>query len=182
MNPLSTSCLISSTIPFPCLNGTPGVYTMYVTNFSNLSSYTLNATNVVTGMTMSTGTTYQQIGVMKGSAEFHQNGTQNVTQGTFAVEQLLDIFLAHYQTSIRNQIMIWAAADMTVIIQDRNGIYWLMGAGFGVNLSTSASTTGKDWLADPNGYQITLRAQEPVEAYEVSASLIAGVTTSIAAY
>ena len=59
----------------------------------------------------------------------------------------------------RNEVKMIARAKMTIIIEDNNGKYWLMGETNGVRLTSGEAGSGTA-LGDRNGYSLSFQAQE----------------------
>lgn len=72
------------------------------------------------------------------------------------------------------EVKMIARAKMTVIVEDNNGKYWLMGQTNGVRLVSSESGTGAA-LGDRNGYSLSFQGQEFDNAPEVDPTVIAGL-------
>lgn len=171
------ACTITSGLPLQCRESMPGVQKVFITNFENVTGYTLNATNVITGMTLSPATTFYTFNLNKEAGEFLENGTSSPTNGTVAYEPTVNLYLSKYATTIRNQIQLLAKTKLGVIVLDRNNQYWYLGATNGMDATTLSGVVGKAYLSDPNGWNITLTGQEPVPAFEVSSTLIPSITT-----
>ena len=170
------SCSITSGYPLQCRESMPGVLAVYITNFSNVVSYVTDATNVVTGVTLSSATFFYKFNLNKEAGEFTENINSSPTNGTLAFEPTVNLYLSKYATVLRNQIVLLAKSKLAVIVLDRNGQYWLLGASNGMDCTAGSGVVGKAYLGDPNGWNITFTGQEPVAAFEVSASIISTIT------
>jgi hypothetical protein len=183
------SCQLISGLALPCKNFMPGIRRVYIANFFSGTTagenvtYTTNATNQITGMTVTTGKFYE-FDLTKESGDVQDAIHANQTNGTVAYESNINLYLSQYSTNVRNQITILATAKVLIIAEDRNGQYWLFGTdGTGVAPSTSngcdmndsTATPGKAYGADPNGYQLVFNAIEKVPALEVLSSVIPSI-------
>jgi hypothetical protein len=69
--------------------------------------------------------------------------------------------------------------NLAIIIQDNNGVYWLMGEQFGAKISDDTNAnTGTAMGDDGTGFSVTFKANEPLFAREVTNSIIAALTNS----
>jgi hypothetical protein len=68
--------------------------------------------------------------------------------------------------TLRNQLLVLSQANMSVIVKDQRGEYWLMGYQNGVRATAGAMNTGKAF-GDLNGFTITLTAKEPEPAHPI---------------
>lgn len=184
------TCQLTSGLALPCKNFMPGIRRVYIGNFFSGStnsgqnvSYTLNATNQITGMTVTTGNFYT-FDLTKEAGEYVEAIHGNAANGTTSYESTLNIYLSQYATNVRNQIYLLAVTKLLVIFEDRNGQYWLMGTdgtgtltgtSNGVDLGESTALTGKAYASDANGYNLVFSAIEAVGPVEVLPSVIPSV-------
>jgi len=170
------SCRLTSGYPTQCQDGMPGIKTIYIANYADFTGYTLDANSVVTGLTLSGSAKFYTFNLNKEAGEFIENINTNATNGTTAYEQVVNLYLSKYQTSLRNQITLLAKSKTIIIFADRNGQFWLGGSENGFNATGGSGVVGKAFLGDANGWNISLAAQESQPAYEVNSSLIASIT------
>jgi hypothetical protein len=177
MSILTNPCSLTSGNPLPCNNAMPGILKCFIADWNNVTGATINASNVITAITMNSATYFYEFDLEKEGGEIVENIISTPTMGTTAYEQVFNMYLAHYQTSVRNQVMILAADRTILIALDRNGQYWLLGYTNGMNMAgTNTANTGKSYTGgDPNGYTLSFTAQEPALAYEVSSSIIPAI-------
>ena len=62
--------------------------------------------------------------------------------------------------------IIISQANLSAIVKDQRGEYWLLGFQNGIRVSAGAMNTGKAF-GDLNGVTITLTGKEPVPAYRI---------------
>ncbi len=186
------SCQLTSGLALPCKNFMPGIRRMFIANYFSGStvgenvSYTTNATNVITGMTVTTGKFYT-FDLTKESGDVQDAIHANPTNGTTSYESTITLYLSQYSTNVRNQMVLLATNKLLVIAEDRNGQYFLFGtdgtgtnpsSSNGVDMMDSTGTPGKAYGADPNGYTLVFNAIEKVPALEVLATLIPSITSA----
>jgi hypothetical protein len=136
---------------------------------------TQNASGMVTAI--SVGTTYyayETTNAQGAVSTFNDNAVVNSQNGTSYFDQTATYVLNKMEQVKRNEVKMIARAKMTVIVEDNNGKYWLMGQQNGVRLVSSESGTGAA-LGDRNGYSLSFQAQEFDNAPEVDPTVIAGL-------
>lgn len=185
------NCGPTAGLALPCKNFMPGIRRIYIASFFSGStvgenlSYTIDANNVITGATLLSGYFYQY-DLTKEAGEMTEAEHFNPTNGTIGYENTLNVYLSQYSTATRNKIVVLGKSKLLVIVQDRNGQYWLMGTdgtgtvpstSNGVDLTESTATTGKAYASDQNGYNLVFNSNEKVPPLEVSSSLIATITS-----
>jgi hypothetical protein len=170
----------------------PGLRRIFIANFFSGTTgigeniaYTLNVTNQITAMTVTTGS-YYIINLTKEAAEQQDMIHASDVNGTLSYETNVNVYLSNYSTSLRNQIFTLASQKMSIITEDRQGQYWLVGhdgtgtipsSSAGVDMVDSTAGQGKAY-GDPNGYNIVFNSKEKVGPIEVLASVIPGITSN----
>jgi hypothetical protein len=170
------ACNLTSAIALDCIDSIGGVKAAYVGVNVVISSVSYNAQNEITGLTGATGTFYQYE-LPKDTATFTETFNISNTNGTAFYDQALTINLQKLSAEKRNQLLLLSRnRDIKVIFQDNNDNYWLVGKDRGGVISAGTSVTGTA-PGDANQYSITISAQEPDMAYEItSLSAISGIT------
>lgn len=185
------TCQLISGLALPCKNFMPGVRRIFIGNFFSGSTntgqnltYTLNATNQITGATITTGKFYT-FDLTKEAGEYVETINANAANGTTSYDSILNIYLSQYATNVRNQIYLLAVTKLLVIFEDRNGQYWLMGTdgsgtntgtSNGVDMNASAALTGKAYASDANGYNLVFGSTEAIGPVEVLSTVIPSIT------
>ena len=103
------------------------------------------------------------------TGEFNQTGAYSTENGTVFFDQQLTLMFHKNDSNLRNQLLILSQANMSVIVKDQRGEYWLLGYQNGVRAINGAMNTGKAF-GDMNGVTITLQGKEPEPAYRISAT------------
>ena len=170
------ACNLTSAIAVDCSESIGGVKAAYVGVNVVISSVSYNAQNEITGLTGATGTFYQYE-LPKDTATFTETFNISNTNGTAFYDQALTINLQKLSAEKRNQLLLLSRnRDIKVIFQDNNDNYWLVGKDRGGVISAGTSVTGTA-PGDANQYSITISAQEPDMAYEItSLSVISGIS------
>ena len=173
------ACNLTAAIALDCLDSIGGIKTLWVSTDFDYTSITAGATAGITALSGGTGDFYQ-IQVAKDVASFTETFNVSNTNGTAYFEQAVTIPVQHLSSAKRQQIQLLAYNRASrVVIEDNNGLYWLIGLTRGCVLSTGTTTTGTA-VGDATQYSFVLTAQEPEMAYQVNtlASLTGTVFTN----
>lgn len=184
------SCQFSAGQPLPCGKYAPGIKNLYLINFFSGSTnvgenltYTVDATGLVTGMTILNGKAYQ-VSLLKQAGELTHANNSSDTNGTIGFEDTFTFYISQFSNSGRTFEQLLSFSKVYAVVQDRNGNYILMGSdGSGVvpssssgcDLIPSSATTGKDYNTDTNGYTFILSAKEKVAPLFISPSVISSL-------
>ena len=161
------ACNLTAAIALDCLDSIGGIKTLWVSTDFDYTSITAGATAGITALSGGTGDFYQ-IQVAKDVASFTETFNVSNTNGTAYFEQAVTIPVQHLSSAKRQQIQLLAYNRASrVVIEDNNGLYWLIGLTRGCVLSTGTTTTGTA-VGDATQYSFVLTAQEPEMAYQVN--------------
>ncbi len=169
------SCLLNSGYSLGCKDNTGGIRRFYVANYTGDTTYTYDADEVITGITSANA--YYTIEQRQENGDFSQEGQHSIENGTNFWSQSATMIFHKNQSSVRNLLLVMAKTSLTVIVEDQNGKYWLMGKNNGAEISASSSGFGKAY-GDLNGVTITLEAKEPATANEISAAAFGTLTVN----
>jgi len=162
------SCLLTSGYTLGCRDSIGGIKKAYIGNFSSGATYTFAADDTITafsGATVSYFTFEQEIE----TGEFNQTGAYSTENGTVFFDQQLSLMFHKNDSVLRNQLLVLSQANMSVIIEDQRGEYWLMGIENGVRAISGAQNTGRLY-GDMNGVTITVQGKEPEPAHRISST------------
>lgn len=81
---------------------------------------------------------------------------------------------ARMETAKRVEIMALVNSDCVVIVNDANGLYWLLGYENTVNVTALTAQTGQS-ATDPNQYAVTLTDISTELPYEVDGTIVSGL-------
>lgn len=161
------ACNLTSAIALDCIDSIGGVKAAYIGVNIVIASTSYNAQNEITGLTGTTGAFYQYE-LPKDTATFTETFNISNTNGTAFYDQALTINLQKLSAEKRNQLLLLSRnRDIKVIFQDNNDNYWLVGKDRGGVISAGTSVTGTA-PGDANQYSITISAQEPEMAYQIT--------------
>jgi hypothetical protein len=170
------ACNLTGTIALDCLDSIGGVKSLWVGTEVELGTITAGATAGITSLSGATGSFYQ-IEVAKDVASFTETFNVSQTNGTAFFSQAVVIPVQHLSSAKRQQIQLLTYnRDSKCVIEDNNGVYWLIGATRGCTVTSGSSMTGTA-PGDMSGYNITITADEPEMAFQVSTlTALTGVT------
>lgn len=153
-----------------------GISEVYLTEKENISGYTVNASSVITGFTMSTNKFYK-FDIVKETSNYTDNLANSTTNQSTQYVQSLVLQLFKGDTSTRNIIKTLASNLLCALIKRNDGSYVVLGLTQGLELTTSNYGTGTA-IADKNGYELTFTSNETEPAFEVSSTLISTITSA----
>jgi len=168
-------CNLTQSYNLDCRDSVGGLKEVYFMELGNLTSFT-EASGVVTAITKAAGKKFYKYQLVKQTSKFEDTLTVNEENGTVYAAQKLSIILNKMQANTRNEITLLAQNLIVCVAADRNGKFFLLGATNGLVISTIKGETGTK-MGDRNGYTIEFDGAEPVFAQEVSAGIIAGLTS-----
>lgn len=160
------SCLLNTGYELGCRDSLGGVKKVFIGNFDSGQTYTFNADNIITAFAGSTVSYYTFEQEME-TAEFNQEGQYSTENGTVFFDQQLTLTFHKNDADLRNQLLVLSQANMSVIVEDQRGEYWLMGIRNGVRAISGSMNTGKAY-GDLNGFVITLQGKEPHPTHYIS--------------
>ena len=171
------ACAIYSGISNDCRDNKGGVKKFYITNLSNISAVT-SASGVISGITMSGSSKFYTYEQEINSASATEAPTTNRQNGTFFVDQTVNIMLNKRAGATSYLITALAQANVAIIVEEANGKRFLYGEANGLSLETSSSMTGVA-MGDRNGYELIFKGNEPSFAGEINSSAWSALSSSI---
>lgn len=168
------SCpLITVGVPKDCTISSGGITNIWITDFVNVLTITESG-GLISAITLASGTNYHEYVFNKFTSTFSEKGTINIQNGSAFEEQTVTLKLARRNKTTRNALAMLFAKNLSIIVKDSNGLYWLIGEAHGANLSDLPSESGIA-MGDANGYTLTFTASEPVQASEIDSTIIAAL-------
>lgn len=165
--------LMTGGIPKDCSNNLGGIQKILVTDKENVVS-TTEVGGEITAITMATGEVYYEFVFNRNTSSFTDTATVGIENGTLFYNQVVSLVIPRRDKTKRAALALLMQKDLSVIVQDQNDKYWLLGKQNGLLVSEIVSGSGTA-KTDLNGYTITLTGEEPEQAPEVSSSIIAGL-------
>jgi hypothetical protein len=166
-------CNIIEGITLDCRQGAGGVKKIYLTEFANVSTIT-SSSGSVSAITMVSGKKFWTIELELEDAQFNENATVSIENGTTFYEQTLTFSVYKMTAKNRNIVRLLTQNRLMVIVQDADDVYHLAGETRALHLTASATSTGKA-MGDKNGYLITLTGKEPLPCNKVNSGVISGI-------
>ena len=156
-----------------CANNMGGITKLYLTDFSNIVTYTESG-GTVSAITMASASYFYEFAFNRNSASYQEDLVKSVEAGSALFEQTISVTIPRRDVAKRNTLALLTTRDLAVIIKDSNGLYWYPGAVEGVYLSESTSTSGTA-KADGSNYVLTLKGFEQERAPGVTSGIIAAL-------
>ena len=172
------ACTLNTGWSLGCRDNTGGIKRVLICAFTSNRTYTYNGTGLVlTGDSTSADATqtFYEFEQTSEVAEFTQEGAHSIENGTNFWNQNVNLVFHKYQASVRDLVFVLAQKEVTIIIEDQNNKYFLIGEVNGANLVKSTGNAGKAY-GDMNGSTISFLAKEPTLARECDAAYIASIT------
>jgi hypothetical protein len=160
------ACLLNSGYALGCRDSIGGIQIAYIGNFNSDQLYTLDANNDIIGLTGSGTSSYYTFEQEMETGEFNQEGAFSTENGTVFFTQNLTLIFHKNDATLRNLLLVLSQANMSVIVKDQRGEYWLLGFQNGVRVTAGAMNTGKAF-GDLNGVTLTLTGKEPSPAHRI---------------
>lgn len=158
------ACTIASGYSLGCRDNTGGIQEAYIGNFGD-QTYTLSATGSIA--TVVSGTiSYYTFEQENEVGQFDQTGQYSTENGTVFFEQNLTLMFHKNTAELRDQLLILSQANLSVIVKDQRGTYWLMGYQNGCRVTEGSMNTGKAY-GDMNGITLTIQGKEPEPARKI---------------
>ena len=156
-----------------CANNMGGITKLYLTDFSNIVTYTESG-GTVSAITMASASYFYEFAFNRNSASYQEDLVKSVEAGSALFQQTISVTIPRRDVAKRNTLALLTTRDLAVIIKDSNGLYWYPGAVEGVYLSESTSTSGTA-KADGSNYVLTLKGFEQERAPGVTSGIIAAL-------
>lgn len=159
------SCILNNGYALSCRDSIGGIQAAFIGNFDSGQLYTLDVDNNIIGLTGSTASYYTFEQEME-SAEFTQEGEYSTENGTVFFDQQLTLMFHKNDADLRNLLLVLSQANLSVVVKDQRGEYWLMGYQNGVRAISGSQNAGKEF-GDMNGVVVTLQGKEPEPAHRI---------------
>lgn len=139
-----------------CKDSVGGLNAIYFVNFGEAEGW-VSTDETITGIAAATPpSTYKYD--LRGSSNFEQSLTSSRENGTTFSEQTLTVSLKKQDATTHKEVKLLAYGRPHVLIEDNNGVLWVMGEEFGAEMNATVSTGAS--LGDKSGYELTFAAME----------------------
>ena len=144
-----------------CRDGIGGIKKAYFTDKANVETVsvdtdtTASTFNMITAMTMATGTTWYAYNFRKNTSDYTSTVTVDDSIGTFAVETVLNLQFSNMDAYKRNSLQALCERDTVCIVEDAKGRFWFFGETYPLAPTTATVNSGKA-AADGNLGNVSL--------------------------
>ena len=166
-----------------CETNSGGVKTIRIADFENVTAVTIGASTApqvgdwVDAITMAASSFFYKFDTNKNVNLFQETVAIDMVAGTTFFNQVFTLVLSRRETTKRTAIekLIAGQKQLSLIIEDSNGNFWLSGLSEGSYVTAIDGGTGTA-KADANGYTVTFTAMEPLQAYGIDPTVISAIT------
>jgi hypothetical protein len=164
---MATCLTLKQGLAARCRNQAPGVGTIVLANFGDLSAVTYNTTSdKISGITFDAGTSAFTFAVNRDSCEFTETVTINIPNGTKTFVPKLVMKLPGLSIDVRNTIDELGEATVLAFWKDIDAVWYCLGIVNGMDATTIETSSGV--AADSfKGTTITLEGKEAHSYYEL---------------
>lgn len=155
-----------------CGTNIGGISKMYITDFCNITSFTDSSpVGQISAITMVGATVYYEFEFNRGTSTWTEANANDPVTGTTVWTQTATLVLNKRERTKREALALMLQKELSVIVKDNNGQYWILGKESGVWATAIEAVVGTA-KTDPNRYTVTLVAEEPTEAYPVDEAAV----------
>jgi hypothetical protein len=170
------ACNLVAGIQLGCRDNTGGLATMWITDYTNVTSITSSTGDTITAISGS-GTFYE-FQLIRTSSQLTETVNASLENGTVFYQGEIVTYFSKLGQDKRNILKTLAQSQrLAIVVEDNNGQFFLCGQTYGSFISAGTSVTGKA-LGDQNGYNLTFQYLEPNPMNQLSGSL-ASIATGI---
>lgn len=137
-----------------CLTNMGGIKRVLLANQSDVASIT-ETSNKVTGITMESGKKFLEYNFRPGTGSMSSEYQFSDDNTPVGVRTDLTMIFSRMETAKRVEVTAMAQADLYAIVEDNNGLYWLLGRDEPLSISAGNGGTGTA-RTERNGYTVTL--------------------------
>ena len=161
-------------IGFECKDAVGGIVEAYISDINDVKTITPTLDKVTT-ITMVDTKKYKTYKFRKQTGSVNTTINTDVNAGTTWYQTDVVLQFTKMETSKRVEISALATNQVSIIVKDSMGKYWLVGTKESPAELTAGSTATGTALGDLNGYNITLSEMGAVLPMEVDSTIIAGL-------
>ena len=170
------ACNLSAGIQLGCRDNTGGLKTLWITDYTNVTSITSSTGDTITAISGS-GTFYE-FQLIRTSSQLTETVNASLENGTVFYQGEVVTYFNKLGQDKRNILKTLAQSQrLAIVAEDNNGQYFYLGQTYGCFVSAGTSVSGKA-LGDQNGINITFQYLEPNPMNQLSGSL-SSITTGI---
>ena len=151
------ACIIAQGRDWQCKEQTGGISKIYFANYDTLSGEAAVVSGEIAAFT-GTPKLYKYE-LPEYTASLTETINSSVENGTYFVEQVIEMTLHKLRADERAEIKLLAAGRPQIIVEDNNGNLLLLGYEKGCNMSAGSAQSGAA-SGDLSGYQLSFTANE----------------------
>lgn len=169
---MSICNVVSGGITKGCENNVGGIRRAWFGNFENLDQEAIvhgSPTRTITSLGLvNAAQKLQLFEFAKNSSNYTENEA-NTDDGNTLVTQVINLIFSRREQAKRDVLVVLGKGkpDLSCIVEDSNGKFFLFGEENGVNLTSNEGGSGTV-KTDRNGYSVTFTGEEPELASEIS--------------
>lgn len=166
---------LSSGLTLGCNNNIGGIKGIYITEKSNVTSYTLSSPGDEIS-TFSMSGQFYEFEFNKNTSSYTEELQSAQEAGRDLYTQTVTLVLNRREKTKRDKLILLAQREnLVIMVKDQNDVIWYFGETNGMNLTTSAGGSGVA-KTDANQYVLTFVGEEPSPANTVTAACLAANT------
>jgi hypothetical protein len=146
-----------------CKAGTGGIRKAYIVEFDGVATMDVTG-GVVASVDLLPGYTWRTYELKLGTSFFREPYEKDPETGTFVVRQEFTMVLFSQLTAVRQEIQRLAKQRLLVVVEDANGILFVLGATGGMDLVSGIVTPGQR-TEDRSGAELIFTSVEGELAY-----------------
>ena len=168
------ACVLTTGFSLDCKDTVGGIKNIWIVESAAKGTQTKDASGNITAWTLSATKNFFKYELRKATSSMEVTVQPNQANGTTFYEQKLDLKLGKMEVYKRNEIKLLAQNLLLIIVQDRNGTFWLLGNDNGCDLASGKGATGTA-MGDFNGWDLSFIAMEG----DMPCIVSSGVATSL---
>lgn len=160
--------VLNSNINVRNRDNTPGGQILYVAEYANVVSVTLDSNQLyVSGITMTGSTKFYKIEVPRENINFENNSEISVPNGVFIFKPLVKCNIPGLSSSAVTLFDVLIRKDVMAIVKTNEGKYFLFGKTNGLTATSNTKFVSGNAGTDLIGLTLELEGLEPVRAFEL---------------
>ena len=164
------ACNLTAGIQLGCRDNTGGLATLWITDYTNITSLSQSAVTDTIYAISGTGTFYE-FQLIRTSSQLTETVNASLENGTVFYQGEIVTYFNKLGQDKRNILKTLAQSQrLAIVAEDNNGQFFYLGQTYGCFISAGTSVTGKA-LGDANGYNMTFQYLEPNPMNQLSGSL-----------
>lgn len=157
-------------ITLDCSQNMGGIKRCFIANWGDIDKITAD-TDKVTAITMKDGAKFKAYQFRRGTSSMTSELTADETNGLNFVTTTLSLVFTKQETAKRVEMSALAISQLAVIVEDNNGIYWLLTKDDYASASAGTAESGTA-KTDRNAYTLTLSTENNTFPFEVDSAII----------